>query len=137
MLDDTRSGALNPRDAKRRLAREIVTIYHSAEAAEQADGRFLRVFSHARAQTLEDYAALAEGVPIPPDLHGRPVWASTAIHRLGLAKTKSEAARLVKAGAVYMDDRQVQDPQEEVRLSAGTIIRVGKRRVTRLTEPSG
>lgn len=132
MLTDMKCGALNPRDAKRRLAKEIVTLYHSAEAAEQADETFLRVFSGSREQTLEDYAALADEVAIPADMRGRPVWASTAIHRLGLAKTKSDAARLVKAGAVHLDERQLSDPQEEVVFAAGMLVRVGKRRVARL-----
>jgi len=132
MLAETKSGALNPRDAKRRLAQEIVTLYHSAEAAEAADATFLRVFSHARSQTLEDYAALAEEAAIPEDLRDEPVWISTAIHRLGLAKTKSEATRLVKSGAVHVGDRQISDPQEGIRLEPGTILRVGKRRVARL-----
>jgi tyrosyl-tRNA synthetase len=132
MLTDMKCGALNPRDAKRRLAKEIVTLYHSAEAAEQADETFMRVFSHGRAQTREDYAALADEVALPEDLRDRPVWASTAIHRLGLAKTKSDAARLVKAGAVHLDERQLSDPQEEVVFAAGMLVRVGKRRVVRL-----
>ena len=36
---------MNPRDAKERLAREVVDIYHGAEAAEQAAEEFRRVFS--------------------------------------------------------------------------------------------
>jgi tyrosyl-tRNA synthetase len=49
-----------------------------------------------------------------------------------LTKTKSEAARLVKAGAVHVDDRQLSDPQEEIAFAAGMLLRVGKRRVVRL-----
>jgi tyrosyl-tRNA synthetase len=90
------------------------------------------VFSAARAQTKEDYAALAEELAIPDDLKGKSVWASTAIHRLGLVKTRSEAARLVKAGAVHLDEHQVADPREEVALAAGMLVRVGKRRLARL-----
>jgi len=132
MLAQMRAEELNPRDAKRRLAKEIVSFYHSAEAAEGADETFLRVFSGSREQTLEDYAALADEVAIPEDLRGRPVWASTAIHQLGLAKTKSEATRLVKAGAVHVNERQLSDPQEGIGLEAGMLLRVGKRRVARL-----
>jgi len=132
MLAQMRSEEVNPRDTKRRLAKEIVTLYHSAEAAEQADETFMRVFSHGRGQTREDYAALADEVAIPADMRGRPVWASTAIHQLGLAKTKSHATRLVKAGAVHLGDRQLSDPQEEILFTAGMLVRVGKRRVARL-----
>ncbi len=132
IVGDMKSGALNPRDAKRRLAREIVTIYHSAEAAQAADETFLRVFSMQREQTREDYEVLAEEVRIPADLQGRPVWISTAIAQLGLAKSKGEATRLVKGGGVYVDERRVSDPQEEVELKPGMLVRVGKRRVAKL-----
>jgi tyrosyl-tRNA synthetase len=132
MVAQMRSGALNPRDAKRRLGREIVTIYHSAEAAQAADETFLRVFSTQRRQTREDYEAVAEEVAIPADLRGRPGWISTAIAQLGLAKSRGEATRLIKGGGVYLDERRLSDPQEEVELRPGMLLRVGKRRVARL-----
>jgi len=132
MVVAMQTGALNPRDAKRRLGREIVTLYHSAEAAQAADKTFLQVFSGARQQTLEDYAAVAEEVPIPPGLRGGPVWVSSALAQLGLAKSKGEAARLVKGGGVYLGERRITDPQEEVTLQPGMLLRVGKRRVVRL-----
>lgn len=47
LIHDMRSGAANPRDVKRRLAREIVSLYHSVEAADRADDTFMRVFSTA------------------------------------------------------------------------------------------
>ena len=129
---DMKSGALNPRDAKRRLGRELVALYHSPEAATQADETFLRVFSTARRQTREDFEAVAEDFAIPDDLRGRPVWVSTALSQLGLARSRAEAARLVRGGGVYLDERQVQDPEEEVTLAPGQLLRVGKRRVARL-----
>ncbi len=133
MMSDMKSGALNPRDAKRRLGREIVTLYHSAEAAQAADETFLRVFSAQRQQTREDYEAVAEEMPIPADLRGRPVWISTVLYQLGLAKSKGEATRLVKGGGVYLDERRIADPQEEVTLMPEMLLRVGKRRVARLS----
>ena len=132
MVAEMKSGDLNPRDAKRRLAREIVTLYHSAEAAEQADERFLSVFSSSREQTRDDYEAVAEEVAIPASLQGKRVWISTALAELGLASSKGEARRLIKGGGVYVDERRISDLQEEVELVAGMLVRVGKRRVARL-----
>jgi len=133
MVAEMTSGDLNPRDAKRRLAREIVAIYHSAEAAGKADETFLSVFSSSREQTREDYEAVAEEVAIPASLQGKPVWISTALAELGLASSKGEARRLVQGGGVYVDERRIADPQEEVELRTGMLVRVGKRRVARLT----
>jgi tyrosyl-tRNA synthetase len=132
LVVEMKSGALNPRDAKRRLGREIVTLYHSAEAAQAADETFLRVFSGARQQTREDYEAVAEEMVIPAELRNGPVWISTVLAALGLAKSKGEATRLVKGGGVYVDERRVADPQEAIALAAGMLLRVGKRRVVRL-----
>ncbi len=132
LIHDMRSGAANPRDVKRRLAREIVSLYHSVEAADRADDTFMRVFSTAREHTEEDYAALADDISIPAKLRDKPVWVSTALHALGLARTRSEGARLVKGGGVYLDQRRIEDPQEEIVLKPGMLLRVGKRRVARL-----
>ena len=132
MAAEMQSGALNPRDAKRRLGREIVTLYHSAEAAEAADGTFMSVFSTSRQQTREDYEAVAEEVAIPAELRGKPVWVATALAELGLTSSKGEARRLVRGGGVYVDERRVSDAQEEIHLTAGMLLRVGKRRVARL-----
>ena len=130
---DMKSGGLNPRDAKRRLAREIVALYHSAAAAEQADETFMSVFSTSRQQTREDFEAVAEEVGIPESLRGKPVWISTALAELGLASSKGEARRLVAGGGVYVEERRVADPQEEVELKPGMLLRVGRRRVVRLS----
>jgi len=132
IVSDMASGALNPRDAKRRLAREIVTLYHSAAAAQEADETFLRVFSVSRQQTREDFEAVAEEIAIPEECRGQPVWISTALARLSLARSRSDAARLIRGGGVYVDERRITDPQEEITLQPGMLLRVGKRRVARL-----
>ena len=128
------SGALNPRDAKGRLAREIVTMYHSAEAAQAADDNFRRLFSGTRQQTLEDYAAAAEEVQVPTGLLATPIWISLLLPQFGLAKSRGEATRLIQGGGVYIDERRVEDPHEQITPQAGMVIRVGKRRVVKLAE---
>ena len=44
IIEDCRSGHLHPRDAKMRLAREIVALYHGPGAAERAEENFKQVF---------------------------------------------------------------------------------------------
>ena len=133
MAADMKSGALNPRDAKRRLGREIVTLYHSAETAEAADATFMSVFSSSRQQTREDYEAVAEEVAIPEPLRGKPVWVATALAELGLTSSKGEARRLVKGGGVYVDEERIPDAHDEIELKPGMLVRVGKRKVVRLS----
>lgn len=132
MAADMAAGTRNPRDAKRRLAREIVALYHGAEAAEKADETFMGVFSGSRRQTREDYEAVAEDIRVPESLRGKRVWVSTALAELGLASSKGEARRLVEGGGVYVDEERVGDPRDEIELKAGMLVRVGKRRVARV-----
>jgi tyrosyl-tRNA synthetase len=130
---DMQSGQLNPRDAKLRLARDIVVQYHGAEAAGQAQQDFLRLFSGRGELGRDDLAELAKPVPIPPEIQGKPVWASTALVACGLAKSKSEARRSITAGGAYLDDRRLDNPEEELTLRPGMILRIGKRRLVKLT----
>jgi len=132
MAAEMKSGDLNPRDAKRRLAREIVAMYHSAEAAAQADETFLSVFSTSREHTREDYEALADEVAIPESLRGKAVWVATALAELGLTSSKGEARRMVKGGGVYVDEQRIEDPQQEIELKSGMLLRVGKRKMAKL-----
>ena len=123
-------GRLNPRDAKMRLAREIVTTYHSAEAATAAEAAFQRLFAGGK-KDLERETLLeaAEEAVLAPDLEGQAVWASRALVLAGLAPSSSEARRLVRQGAAWVEDDRVSDPEAEITLKPGLLLRVGKRRV--------
>ncbi len=115
----------DPRDAKKELAMEIVTRYHGPEEAERA---------------LKEYEKL-QTKEIPDDIPEIVLSISNAdeeekkrISRLahimketGLAKSTSEAIRLMKQGGVKINNAVVTDP--EMKLSPGEhIIKVGKRR---------
>ncbi len=116
-------GWLNPRDAKLRLAREVVGIYHGTEAARQAEEGFLRVFSqHGLPEELPERALTA-------------TWSGTVVELLvvlGLAPSKSEGRRLVRGGAVELDGVRQTDPQGTAVLVDGSVVRVGKRAFCRV-----
>lgn len=96
---DWREGRVNPRDVKRRLAREIVAIYHSPDAAAHADEEFLRIFSQRQAPTD------APEVAIPPQLirEDGTVMLAALIAGIGYASSNSEARRLIQGGGVELD----------------------------------
>ncbi|GMV89107.1 MAG: tyrosine--tRNA ligase [Chthonomonas sp.] len=122
-------GSMNPRDAKRRLAREIVTLYHDAEAAEAADRYFLETFSKKR-QPVE-----AEEAEIPAELNGdRGVPLAALIAALGMAESNSKARRLIEAGAVSLDGEKVNDMTAHFALGdlSGKVLRVGKHQFKKL-----
>lgn len=124
-----KSGEMNPRDAKRRLAREIVALYHSQEAAREADDYFVNTFSK-REQPAEAVEAaipaecIVEGLVLLPPL----------IVALGLAKSNGAAKDLVSAGAVALDGEKTTDFREKFlpEQLRGKVLRVGKHQFRRL-----
>lgn len=117
----------NPRDAKVRLAKEIVALYHSAEAADEAERYFVETFSK-RQQPVE-----AEEVSLPAAVVDDGfVSVPSLVVALGLAKSNGAVKDLVKAGAVALDGEKVGElrlPEDAVR---GKVLRVGKHQFRKL-----
>lgn len=123
MVNSMESGELNPRDAKRRLAREIVTLYHDADSAQAADDYFIQTFSQKQRPTdipeVEvDAASIQDGMVSLPSL----------ITALGFAKSNGDAKRLIQAGAVSLDDEKLAADTLRVPLETvqRKVLRVGK-----------
>lgn len=123
-----RDGKLHPMDVKKRLGREIVTIYHSAEAAQQAQAEFEHVFSQREIPTDIPEIKVPES-----DIKDGKVWIVKLLSIAGFAPTNSEARRLVQAGAVTIDGEKVTDPTAEVEVRDGAILKVGKLKFGRIT----
>ncbi len=118
-------GSLHPGDTKRRLAREIVTMYHSAEAAEAAEQRFNVQFRD-------------RGVPAEMPAFEVSACASWFLPSLlkdaGLVGSGAEARRMVVQGAVRLDGEVLDDATAELDAAAltGRVLQVGRRRFVRL-----
>jgi tyrosyl-tRNA synthetase len=123
-------GGARARDAKMRLAREIVGQYHGAEAAEAAEAEFRRVFSERAApEEAAEFAVSFNGAShIEVDL-------MEALVQSGVAASKSEVRRLVEQGAVEAGGERVDEPR--VRVGKDTVIRVGKHRFLRIVDLPG
>ncbi len=116
------SGEAHPMEVKKRLAREIVTQFHSAEAAVEAEAEFERIFQQ-RKLPSEIPSFIIEGEMVLIDL----------LKQAGLAPSKSQARRLIQQGAVTVNDRCVEDPLATVSpQDDGAVIQVGRRRFLRL-----
>lgn len=124
LLEQARSGQMNPKDVKRRLAREVITIYHGLEAAAAADSEFERV--HARHQLPSD---LPEFQVTPDALRNGTLWICRLLVLAGMAKGTGEARRLIEQGGVQVNGSRVSDSAVEFSPDDlhGAILQVGSR----------
>ncbi|MDH7480811.1 MAG: tyrosine--tRNA ligase [Armatimonadota bacterium] len=121
------SGKLHPMEVKKRLAREIVTIYHGAEAAAAAQAEFERVFSE------RELPSEIEPINVPASiLKDGKIWMPRLIVLAGFAPSNSEARRLIQQGAVTLDGKRIDDPNAEISIQTGQVLRVGKLRFGRI-----
>jgi tyrosyl-tRNA synthetase len=118
---DVQSGALHPRDAKMQLAREIVEINHGPEAAVSAEERFRLVFQQSE---------IPDDIPVVAVRGGQRL--AELMFEHGLAKSKSDARRLVEQGGVKIGGAPAKDPNGIVSPEGSPVLQVGKRRFVRL-----
>jgi tyrosyl-tRNA synthetase len=124
------SGKVHPAEAKRRLAWEIVRMYHGEAAADEARERFDRVF---RDRRMPAAAEIPER-EIPSECvgDGVVVWIPGLLHCLGLAKSNSEARRLIAQGGVRLDGTPIDGEELAVGGLQGRVLQVGRRNFVRL-----
>jgi len=121
----------HPRDAKVRLATEVVAFYHSQEAARAAAEEFQQVFSQrGLPDEMPTYAPEAE------DLTDGAIWIVRLVQASGCAKSGGEARRLISQGAVSIDGERIDDTDVQVTVAGGEVLKVGKRRFVRLAAPA-
>jgi tyrosyl-tRNA synthetase len=118
------SGA-QARDAKRALAREIVSWLYSADDAEEAERHFERV--HVERKAPKEIAEAA----FSPD-NGRVHIPAVIAEAFGMSR--SEARRLIDQGGVVLGDVTLASGEHDVPVERadGQLLKVGKRRFRRL-----
>jgi tyrosyl-tRNA synthetase len=116
------SGKMHPMDIKMRLAQEVISGFHGVDAALKASENFQRVFRERQtpADIPENYIGLEQGK----------MRLSRVLVRFDAAPSRAEAERLIKQGAVEIDDAVVTDPTFEFDLNARRkyLLKVGKKK---------
>ncbi len=112
-------GTSHPRDVKMQLAHEIVSIYHSPAAAEQAEEAFKKVFQQKDLPDEMPEFALQPGQTVVDVLVGG-----------GLASSKSEARRLIQQNGVRLDGETLTDPTQP--FPHAGVVQAGKRKFLRV-----
>jgi tyrosyl-tRNA synthetase len=117
---DIAAGRLHPRDAKMKLAYEIVSIYHSGQAAEHAQQEFIRVFQQGnQPDDMPEYSLKAGQSVLDVLVDG------------DLVKSKSQGRRMIDQNAVRLDGETLSDPTQP--FPHPGVLQVGKRRFLRVT----
>ncbi len=119
--------SLHPRDLKMRLAREIVSFYHSEQEAWTAEEEFKKIFQ--RHDLPDEIPVFA----VENDLwEDGLVWLPRLLQEAGLAGSTSESRRMIQQGAVKVDGEKISDPHFKFVPTSGMIIKVGKRKFVKI-----
>ena len=124
LRSEIEAGALNPRDLKLRLARELAARFHGAEAAELAVAGWnaaVRGEGDTAQLPLSEIAVPAEGLRI-----------GALLTAAGLTPSNSEAGRKLRERAVRIDGEVVEDPQRVFGPGFEGVLAVGKRNFARV-----
>lgn len=109
--------AAKPRDAKVRLAKEIIAWLHSKPAADEAEAEWDRI------QKGQGIPADAPVLSVGPGAHKL----APLLVKAGLAASNGEAIRKIKEGAVSLDEQRVSDFQKEYTFEQPTVVRLGRK----------
>jgi tyrosyl-tRNA synthetase len=122
-------GSLEPWEQKRRLAREVVDLYHGERAGAAAQDRFDRV--HRERELPEEVTDVA--IPLDVIVDGR-VYLPKLLSVIGLADSNSHARRLIEQGGIRIGGEPVSPDAIELPLAdlKGRVLQVGRRGFVRL-----
>ena len=107
---------MNPRDAKIRLAKEIIMTYYSKDDADRAEEEFNRVFSKKDLpQDIPEYK-----------VSENEIWIIKLLTDSGLITSSSEGRRLIKGGGLYINNERINDQNLNLKIEDNMIIKAGK-----------
>jgi tyrosyl-tRNA synthetase len=120
------SGSLHPNESKMRLAREIVSIFHSPADAQASQENWDKVFRSG-----------GDGIPedIPQISLTEPKRILDILRDNGLVPSGKEAKRLAEGGGIRMNSEVVSNIEAELTTEKlPVVLQVGKRKFLRVTE---
>lgn len=121
---DVDAGRVHPKAAKVMLAKELVTRFHDAAAADHAEHEFNQVF--AKGGVPDDIVTIT--LPLPAEGLGL----LDLMNKNGLVSSNSEARRLITQGGVKVDQEKIADPKFTFREKGEHLIQAGKRKFLRV-----
>jgi tyrosyl-tRNA synthetase len=113
----------NPKLAKLDLATKIVETNYNEKIALAARRQFERVFSQkGLPEKIEEYALENK----------KSIWIVELLKATNSASSRTQAERLIRQGAVELDNKKVKDVRKKIRVKDGSILKVGKRKFRKI-----
>lgn len=114
----------NPRDIKVDFAKEVISRFHDAKAAESAHHDFIQRFQQ---QVIPD---LLEEIVVELDESNMQL--TQLIKQIGMTESTSDAIRMIKQNAVKIDNTLISDTKLLVQRGEAFILQAGKRRIAKI-----
>ena len=120
----------NPMEAKKRLAQELLTMLHGAHAAQKGIDHFEKTIQgNALPQDIPTIAARE----LVSDQQNS-ISLLTLLTTTNLTSTNSQARRLIQQNAVSINGQKITDPNSEIAIKPGMIVKAGKRKYIKITK---
>jgi tyrosyl-tRNA synthetase len=119
LKEGLKSGTIHPKKAKENLAMEIVERYWGKNTALHAKEEFDRIFKE---------KGLPDEIPVfELQWEDKDMWLPKIMKLSGITPSTGEAMRLIKQGAVSVDDQKITDPQKTFQ-KGNYLIKAGKKK---------
>ena len=114
----------NPRDIKVELAKELIARFHDDQSANLAEANFINQFQKKNIpDDIEElsFSLLESSIPL-----------ANLLKDSGMTISTSEAVRMIKQGAVRVDEEKITDIKHIVSAGTSSIYQVGKRKFKKI-----
>ena len=115
----------NPRDIKIELAKELISRFHDEESSDLAETNFINQFQKKNIpDDLEEVSLVLSEDSIP---------LANLLKDCEMTSSTSEAIRMIKQGAVRIDEKKITDTKYKISSGTSAVYQVGKRKFKKIT----
>ena len=125
VLKADQAKGMNPRDIKIQLAKELIARFHDDQSANLAEANFINQFQKKNMpDDIEEvsFAISESSIPL-----------ANLLKDCGMTRSTSEAMRMIKQGAVRIDEKKITDTKHLISSGTSAIYQVGKRKFKKIT----
>ena len=125
VLKADQAKGMNPRDIKIQLAKELIARFHDDQSANLAEANFINQFQKKNMpDDIEEvsFAISESSIPL-----------ANLLKDCGMTSSTSEAMRMIKQGAVRIDEEKITDTKHIISSGTSAIYQVGKRKFKKIT----